>query len=106
MKNRYEHPEYQKQLALQMLATPTLEIACRALVDVHESRLQRVIDALDLVAQYGGTDGGHHKQWVLDQVVRALTTTPEAYAAWVLVQKGNVDETGNFEYDWDEGIAP
>lgn len=36
MASRYDHPEYQKQLALQMLATPTHDIACKALVDLRE----------------------------------------------------------------------
>jgi hypothetical protein len=79
---------------------------------------------------YGGIDGEHHKQWVLDQVARILKGTPvvvrqarwanghteyrfstaepsEAYQAWVRDAKGSWDEEGaSFEYDWDEGVAP
>lgn len=36
LKSRYDDPEYQKQVSLQMLATPTLEIACRAITDQRE----------------------------------------------------------------------
>lgn len=58
--------------------------------------------ALSCIRQYGGIDGGHHKQWVLDQVVRELTGP--AYAEWVREQKDGED--GPDTYEWDEGIAP
>ncbi len=66
-------------------------------------------------------DGAHHKQWVIDQVVRLLTDCPrvkkegvdcngkpysyyalgesEEYKRWVADRK----KAG---YDWEEGIAP
>lgn len=59
-------------------------------------------EALLLIFKYGGIDGAHHKQWVLDQVVRALTG--DGYAAWVAEAKDGED--GPDTYDWDEGIAP
>ena len=59
-------------------------------------------DALLLIFKYGGIEGGHHKQWVLDQVVRALTG--DVYAAWVAEAKAGED--GPDTYNWDEGIAP
>ena len=59
---------------------------------------QRIEKALDIVNQYGGIDGAHHKQWVLDQVVRALTG--DGYEQWVERHIGKGD------YDWDVGIAP
>ncbi len=59
-------------------------------------------EALTLICNYGGIDGAHHKQWVLDQVVRALTG--DGYAAWVAEAKDGED--GPDTYDWDEGIAP
>jgi hypothetical protein len=58
--------------------------------------------ALDLIHSYGGIDGGHHKQWVLDQVVRALAG--DAYAQWVADYQAGED--GPETYEWDEGIAP
>ena len=63
---------------------------------------KRVNEALDIIHCYGGIDGAHHKQWVLDQVVRALTG--DEYAAWVARQKDGED--GPDTYEWDEGIAP
>ena len=58
--------------------------------------------ALEVARQYGGIDGGHHKQWVIDQMVRALTG--DGYAAWVAETRAGED--GPNSYEWDEGIAP
>lgn len=63
-----------------------------------------VADALELIIQYGGIDGGHHKQWVLDQLVRILTVTETGYARWV--KEYSDGEDGDETYTWDEGIAP
>lgn len=82
--------------------------------------------ALDLILQYGGIDGDHHKQWVLDQVVRLLTgceyhpvaatdATGAEYEYEVLgesvdyrnwLRHHNEGEDGPETYSWDEGIAP
>lgn len=60
---------------------------------------ERIQAALDLARQYGMIDGQDHKQWVIDQMIRALLDG-EAYAQWVA-------ETNGPEYvPWDEGIAP
>lgn len=88
--------------------------------------VERAEEALDLILRYGGEDGGHHKQWVLDQVVRILTDCPTVqrtalsaygteytydalgespeYLAWVACCKAGED--GPETYEWDEGIAP
>lgn len=58
--------------------------------------------ALDLAERYGGIDGDHHKMWVIDQMVRALTG--ENYDAWV--ERYRDGEDGPDTYDWDTGIAP
>ena len=83
--------------------------------------------ALIYISMYGGIDGGHHKQWVLDQVARILLGTPvnvtlakwenghqeerfhvggpsAEYTAWVAQMKAGED--GPNTYDYDEGIAP
>lgn len=52
----------------------------------------RIHAALQVVADWAYVDGGHHKQWVIDQTVRALTG-PD-YDDWV----------GDDE--WDTGVAP
>jgi len=62
---------------------------------------KKIKDALDLITQYGGNDGGHHTQWVLDQVVRILA---DDYEAWVKEYKDGED--GPETYGWEEGIAP
>jgi hypothetical protein len=77
----------------------------------------------------GQYDGGHHKQWCLDQIVRIIKGTPivvkeytryngdidfdittgessAKYLAWVEHMLGDEDENGDYEYSYDEGIAP
>lgn len=83
--------------------------------------------ALRYIWQYGQIDGAHHKQWVLDQVARILNGAPitvmkatwddgqyeyryevessEKYELWVQNYKGEFVD-GEYEYDYDEGIAP
>ena len=53
--------------------------------------------ALHIAFVHGGTDEAHHKAWVIDQMVRALTG--KGYDAWVEERKAG-------GYDWDVGIAP
>jgi hypothetical protein len=94
---------------------------------------ERIEKALGIIHQFGGIDGAHHKQWVLDQVVRALTGCPmvlraaasyrgiwpdvtseaytfetqgesAAYLEWVRAHKDGED--GPETYEWEEGIAP
>jgi hypothetical protein len=77
---------------------------------------ERIAKALEIASEYGTIDGGHHKMWVIDQMVRALTGCP-------LVMKNAVDYKGvPYSYEaqgespgylafigdeeWDEGIAP
>ncbi len=88
--------------------------------------LDAVNTALDRIAQSGGVDGAHHKQWVLDQVVRILCLCPivektsggptgytyrykalepnDAYRNWVKEKKAG--DCGPETYSWDEGIPP
>ena len=69
-------------------------------IDIEHER-ERIARALELIARYGGIDGGHHKEWVLDQVVRLLV---DDYDAWV---SGFEDgEDGPRTYVWGTGIAP
>lgn len=46
----------------------------------------RINAALEIARKHGDTDGAHHKQWVIDQMMRALT--------------------GGAEHLEDPGIAP
>lgn len=63
---------------------------------------QRVSDALAIARAYGQDDGSHHKAWVIDQVVRALTG--DGYETWIRDYRAGED--GPETYEWDEGIAP
>lgn len=84
--------------------------------------------AMMFISMYGQIDGAHHKAWVLDQVSRILLGTPvivmearwesghtelrfhtgepsESYQNWVLSMLGN-DQGIDYEFEYDEGIAP
>ncbi len=58
--------------------------------------------ALGVIHRFRGIDGAHHKQWVLDQVVHALTGP--RYDEWV--QKYQDGEDGPETYRWGIGRAP
>lgn len=57
---------------------------------------------LEPIERYGGSDGEHHKQWVIDQVVRRILG--DRYPQWVINMRAGED--GPDTYEWDEGIAP
>jgi hypothetical protein len=83
----------------------------------------RVARALELADLYGNIDGGHHRKWVIDQMVRTLCGCPvvkismedgnghayelealgenEQYCAFVEEYEG---EEG--EYEWELGTPP
>ena len=63
-----------------------------------------VEQALEIINRFGGIDGDHHKQWVLDQVVRVLTENEGGYLQWLAQHCDGED--GPETYAWDEGIAP
>ena len=60
--------------------------------------IERKMAALDVAYAFADVDGEHHKTWVIDQMVRALTG--DGYADWVS------DYERNGEYTWDTGVAP
>ncbi len=87
---------------------------------------KRIDRALDFAIRYGGIDGAHHKTWVIDQMVRALTGCPmvkreaidcngkpytyEAQGESVdyseLIKESCDGEDGPETYEWDVGIPP
>lgn len=68
--------------------------------DLNPLEYKRRIDAaLTIIMSYGGVDGGWHKQWVLDQVVRELAG-PE-YERWVTFYEAGED--GPKTYEWSKG---
>lgn len=58
--------------------------------------------AIALAIQYGGNDGAHHKDWVIDQMVRILAGS--AYAN--VVAQACAGDDGPDTYEWNCGIAP
>ena len=87
---------------------------------------ERIERAIELGFEYGSIDGGHHKMWVIDQMIRILTDCPTITLKAVDVNQteyeyqslGESDkyrelmatfrdgEDGPETYSWDEGIAP
>ncbi len=58
--------------------------------------------AIDIAIRFGGIDGAHHKDWVIDQIVRTLTG-----ANYERIIKEACDgEDGPETYGWETGIAP
>jgi len=62
----------------------------------------KIEQAIDLIVRYGGIDGAHHKDWVLDQVVRILADMKYEK----IVREAKARERGPNTYDWNVGIAP
>ena len=60
-------------------------------------------ECLYFAKRYGMIEGVHHKQWVIDQMVRLIVGDDENYLAWVKSL-----QTSNYDDDevWDMGIAP
>ncbi len=56
---------------------------------------QNMVDAIGLIIRYGAIDGAHHKDWVLQQVLKTLLDWDD--------QKLNEYLT---EQEWEKGIPP
>lgn len=82
----------------------------------------RINKALAVAVAYGGIDGAHHKDWTIDQMVRALTGCPvvkdnlgtehvihqqgESAEYQGLIAQACAGEDGPNTYEWSTGIAP
>jgi len=86
----------------------------------------RIDGALDIAMQYSNMRASHHRAWVIDQMVRALTGCPlrkeEAQGesgrtyTWYnfgeseeyrhFVELARHGEDGSVNYDWDTGTTP
>ncbi len=101
------------------------------IVDVKETKYKDYTPsdwAMYFIETYGQFDGADHKQWAMDQVARVLKGTKvviklaswdngqseyrislgepsEEYKTWATEMLGELFE-GEYEYDYDEGIAP
>ena len=87
---------------------------------------ERISCALTIAMNLGGVEGEHHKAYVIDQMVRALTgckygeqpfmdCNGKPYVANVLnesdeyqqfIKEHNDGEDGPDSYEWDVGIPP
>jgi len=65
---------------------------------------QRIDKAIKIAFKYGGIDGSHHKDWVIDQMVRALHPSKKEYNEFV--RKAMDGEDGPSTYTWEIGIPP
>lgn len=76
--------------------------------------MSKIDNAIEMAVCYGGIDGAHHKDWVIDQMVRALCGGKKCkYDSYKkskkykkLVKDACKGEDGPNTYTWDEGIAP
>ena len=50
-------------------------------------------EIVGLIAQWAFTDGSHHRQWLLDQILRAAAGN-------------NYETVVSRLYEWDEGVPP
>jgi hypothetical protein len=65
---------------------------------------ERIKEAIAVIGEDGCVDGSHHKQWVLNEVLRKLMGG-EAFVAWL--QKGYENGLDGEQYEeWDLGVAP
>ena len=66
--------------------------------------LQPIERALYIAQRCGGVDGAHHKDWVIDQMCRALLVNNDEYSEFV--REACDGEDGPGTYTWNEGVAP
>lgn len=64
----------------------------------HKDPYEAIAIAVDLADSYGNIDGSHRKEWVIDQMVRALLAEKD--------YREFREEREKDGYGWSEGIAP
>lgn len=89
-------------MAYKRISKRKIKSYIKYLEDKLSKQEKQINEALDLAFEYAQIDGGHHKMWVIDQMVRKLTGIN--YKEWV--NNYEYDEETEEEYDWDTGIAP
>lgn len=65
----------------------------------RDELVERLMKVAEIIYECGGIDGNHHKQWVLDRVLRAALDE-QGYLHWVAMY----EDDG--EHIWDVGVAP
>jgi len=66
--------------------------------------MSKIDEIRNLIFDYGGTDGAHHNQWLLDQILRKSFDSKEEYDEWI--KQYEFGEDGSTTYLWDVGIIP
>lgn len=68
----------------------------------NDSPEDRIEAAIKVAEQYADIDGAHHKQWTINEMLRALMGK-DGFTQWL----AKVNAEGAEEYgEWDLGIAP
>src|SRR3954469_12591 len=65
---------------------------------------ERIEAIKDLASRYAGIDGEHHKQWLIDQIIRVVLAGD--YQDFIAEYNNFKDQDGKSYGEWDEGIAP
>lgn len=99
----YSGLSYQNRMTLVGVNAKKIRDSVRNAVgqEVEDRRIKE--NVLRLCEDALSTDGGHHKQWYLDQIVRALMSEGD-YQEWRNDMTCNAD--GEEVDAYDEGIAP
>ncbi len=63
---------------------------------------ERLIDAVLIARHNNGVERADQKQWVIDQMVRALLH--DRYEQWVIDTEAGND--GPYTFHWDVGVDP
>ena len=63
---------------------------------------ERIGSAINIAIQFGGIDGAHHKDWVIDQMLRVLCG--DGYDA--TIAESCDGEDGPNSYEHSVGVAP
>lgn len=94
------------EIVAEILNTPGVEseddLIC-AVTEQIEAILKPQEEILELIQQYGGIAGEHHKQWLLNEIVKVFLGE-DGYMQWVAKQENGIHGPATFE--WDRGIAP
>ena len=58
-----------------------------------EIKIEKIIE---FIFKHGGTDGGHHKQWIIAEIAKIAVDDYDKFVKEY--------EDGPHTYSWDEGI--
>ena len=79
-----------------------MSLSCSDWERIQDLETQK-LKAVEMILNFGGSDGADHKQWTLDQTLRILLG--DHYESTIEMYE-NEDEHGDKEYIWETGTAP